>query len=119
VHKEDVEGYLAGAKGLEATTEPGAVIGSTGGGVLGYFVKDRTIVNLDGLINSYQYFQMLKNGRANEYLDEIGMDYVYANKYILTSSEPYERMFRNRLEYIDMVVGSALFHYKTGVQNPD
>jgi hypothetical protein len=47
------------------------------------------------------------------------MDYVYANKYILTSSEPYERMFRNRLEYIDMVVGSALFHYKTGVQNPD
>lgn len=119
VHKEDVEGYLAGAKGLEATTEPGAVIGSTGGGVLGYFVKDRTIVNLDGLINSYQYFQMLKNGRANEYLDKIGMDYVYANKYILTSSEPYERMFRNRLEYMDMVVGSALFHYKTGVQNPD
>jgi hypothetical protein len=119
VHKEDIEGYLAGAKGLEAATEPGSVIGSTGGGVLGYFVKDRTIVNLDGLINSYQYFQMLKSGRANEYLDEIGLDYVYANKYILTSSEPYERMFRNRLKYLDTVVGSALFRYKPGVQNPD
>jgi uncharacterized membrane protein YfcA len=119
VHKEDIEGYLAGAKGLEATTEPGAIIGSTGGGVLGYFVKDRTIVNLDGLINSYAYFQMLKSGRANEYLDEIGLDYVYANKYILTSSEPYERMFRNRLEYMDTVVGSALFRYKTGIENPE
>lgn len=111
VSEENERGYLLGAESLEQTTEPGAVIGSTGGGVLGYFVQGRTIVNLDGLINSYQYFQLLKSGEANSYLDEIGLDYVYANINMLTDSEPYQRMFKDRLKYIDDVVGSSLLRY--------
>ncbi|MEP6896538.1 MAG: hypothetical protein ABI986_13100, partial [Chloroflexota bacterium] len=45
---------------LEAHTQPGSIIGMTGGGNAGYFIHDRTVINMDGLINSYQYFQLLK-----------------------------------------------------------
>jgi hypothetical protein len=111
VTPENEEVYLGGAHGLEKYTEPGSIIGSTGGGVLGYFTQDRTIVNLDGLINSYEYYQLMKEGRASEYLDEIGLDYLYGARYVLEESEPYYNTFHGRTEYIGEVVGSALLHY--------
>lgn len=102
---------LPAPKTLEDVTEPGDVIGSTGGGVIGYFVKGRTIVNLDGLISSYEYFQLMKSGEANSYLDEIGLDYVYANITVLEKSEPYTQIFKDRLKYLDFVNGSSFLRY--------
>jgi hypothetical protein len=78
---------------LENHTEKGALIGMTGGGNTGYFIKDRTIVNMDGLINSYAYFQALKQNKGGKYLAKIGMGYVFASKYIITSSMPYRYQF--------------------------
>jgi len=77
---------------LEANTELGSVIGLTGGGNTGYFIKGRTIVNMDGLINSQPYFESLQNRSAGEYLETIGLDYVFANKSIL-ESQPYKGLF--------------------------
>jgi hypothetical protein len=37
---------------LEENTEPGSIIGFTGGGNVGYFIHDRTIINMDGLITA-------------------------------------------------------------------
>jgi len=111
VKKGQEELYLAGVKGVMEMTEPGAVVGSTGGGVTAYFIQDRTVVNLDGLISSYDYFQRLKAGTATEYLDEIGMDYVYAGEYILVYSQPYTDMFAGRLDYVGDAYGSALYRY--------
>ncbi|MCD4671127.1 MAG: hypothetical protein K8R77_00555 [Anaerolineaceae bacterium] len=111
VSPENEEVYLGGAHGLETYTEPGSLIGSTGGGVLGYFTQGRTIVNLDGLINSYDYYLLMQEGRASEYLDEIGLDYLYGARYVLEESEPYFNTFHGRTEYIGEVVGSALMHY--------
>ncbi len=79
---------------LEGYTEEGASIGMTGGGSAGYFINNRTIVNMDGLINSYPYFQALKTGQASQYLEEIGLDYVFANQYIITHSAPYNQQFK-------------------------
>jgi hypothetical protein len=78
---------------LEGYTEEGAIIGMTGGGNAGYFIRGRTIVNMDGLINSYAYFQAMKAGKAGEYLAAIGLDYVFANHYIVTVSMPYVEQF--------------------------
>jgi hypothetical protein len=103
--------YLAGVEGLENTTPPGARIGSTGGGVIAYFIHDRTIINLDGLMNSTEYFQLLKEGKATKYLDRIGMDFLYGNKYMITDSDPYMGMFKNRVEFIQDVWGSGLYRY--------
>ena len=85
---------------LEGYTEPGAIIGMTGGGNAAYFIKNRTIVNMDGLINSYAYFQAVKQGSAGIYLKSIGVGYVFGNYAILTDSMPYRPNLEGRLEEI-------------------
>ncbi len=82
---------------LEQHTEPGSIIGMTGGGNAAYFIRDRTIVNMDGLINSYQYFQLLKEKEAGKYLADMGMDYVLANIGILNSL-PYRGQYQQYLQ---------------------
>jgi hypothetical protein len=77
---------------LESNTEEGALIGMTGGGNIGYFIHGRTIVNMDGLINSAAYFQSLRAGRADEYLAVIGLDYIFSNPDIL-QNPPYNGQF--------------------------
>ena len=109
------EAYLGGAHALETYTEPGSTIGTTGGGIVAYFIKDRKIINLDGLINSNEYFQRMRRGKTTEYFDRIGLDYVYGNIYMITQSDPYARMFSDRVELIGTVEGASLFRYKPGV----
>ena len=81
---------------LEENTEPGSLIGFTGGGNVGYFIQDRTILNMDGLINSAEYFEHLQNGTAGDYLASIGLDYVLANPSIL-DRQPYDGQFNEYL----------------------
>lgn len=88
---------------LEGYTEPGSIIGMTGGGNAGYFINDRTIVNMDGLINSYDYFQAVKEEKGDEYLQRIGVNYVFGSYYILTESMPYRYNLAGRLQKIPNV----------------
>ncbi|RME88982.1 MAG: hypothetical protein D6770_05660 [Anaerolineae bacterium] len=99
---------LDAAAFLEAHTEPGTLIGMTGGGNVGYYIHERTIVNMDGLINSVTYFEALKRGEAGEYLEAIGLDYVFANPEILQGA-PYRGQFTDRLEPIAPYEGSRKF----------
>lgn len=84
--------YMEVVEFLEENTPPGSVIGMTGGGNVGYLIKDRTIVNMDGLINSYGYFRALQNGDAAPYLHEHGMTIVFANPRLLVLP-PYHAQF--------------------------
>jgi hypothetical protein len=109
--------YLKRARFLEENTEPGAFIGMTGSGSSGYFTRGRTVVNLDGLINSMEYFIHLQNATADEYLESIGVDYVFGNAYILQRSNPYQWNFENRLEEfryfeVDEDKTLVLFHFR-------
>ena len=90
--------YLRRANWLEAHTEPGALIGMTGSGSSGYFTEGRTVVNLDGLISSVEYFKAMQAGTADAYLARIGLDYVFGNAYIVQESDPYGAIFDGRLE---------------------
>ncbi len=86
---------------IEENTELGAVIGMTGGGNFAYYIKDRTVVNMDGLINSYDYFKALQSNQAPQYLHEkTGMNYVFANPYLLLSTAPYGSQFQGWIEEI-------------------
>ncbi len=89
---------------LETHTEPGSIIGMTGGGNAGYFIKDRTIVNMDGLINSYEYFQLLKKKEAGTYLADMGLNYILANINILNGS-PYKGQYTPYSEWTDIKYG--------------
>jgi hypothetical protein len=97
---------------LEEHTEPGSIIGLTGGGNVGYFIHDRTIVNMDGLINSYAYFQALQTREGGQYLQNIGLDYVLANPVIL-EQQPYKGQFNGYLEPRNVFYGGKqLMHYR-------
>lgn len=99
----EVVGYL------EANTRPGEIIGMTGGGNVGYFIQDRTIVNMDGLINSYEYFQVLKAGDAPMYLHEQGMMVIFANPRLL-ALPPYYGQFAPYLERYSSYGGKDLLY---------
>ena len=89
---------------LEANTEPGSIIGMTGGGNAGYFIQDRTVINMDGLINSYEYFQLLKDKKAGEYLANEGLDYILANSSLLNQL-PYKGQFAPYIGWMDIRYG--------------
>lgn len=98
---------------LEESTEPGSVIGLTGGGNVGYFIQDRTIINMDGLINSYDYFQALQAHTAGEYLYERGLDYVLANPVIL-DQQPYKGQFNDYMTPLNITYGGKqLMRYRS------
>ncbi len=93
--------FLNEVRRLEANTEPGSLIGVSGGGVLGYFIQGRTIVNLDGLINSNDYFESMKSGDGAAFLDEMGLDYVLTAEDWL-GLKPYRDIFTGRVERLEM-----------------
>lgn len=111
-HWEPETAYMDIVPLLEKNTEPGSLIGFTGGGNVGYFIADRTIINMDGLINSYDYFQALQAREAGVYLDEIGLDYVLANPVIL-DQQPYKEQFNPYLEPLGVSYGGKqLMRYR-------
>jgi hypothetical protein len=106
--------YIAEVRAVESYTEPGSKIGMTGGGLMAYFIQDRTIVNLDGLINSVEYFNAMKSGKAAKFLDAIPLNYVFGKPYMLLESDPYGSFLINRLEEIGYIRGNegfTLFKY--------
>ena len=106
--------YLKITRYLESHTPKGSRIGMTGGGTDAYFIRDRTIINLDGLINSKTYFDLMRAGKANLYLDQIGLDYVLGNSEVLLQSDPYHWFFENRLGKRGYFSGFTLYRYLPG-----
>jgi hypothetical protein len=108
--------YMDMAAFLEQNTEPGSVIGMTGGGNVGYFIQDRTIINMDGLINSNGYFELLQNKEAGKYLADQGMNYVMANLGILDGL-PYRGQYNDFIERQDLQFGGKnLVRYRSTIQ---
>ena len=105
----DIEGEV---QFISSQTEPGDVIGMTGGGLTAYFVPDRTIINLDGLINSADYFRRLQDGEVSEYLIENNMKYVYGEELIFLDSDPYRWIFADTLSVLEKGPYFYLYAYQ-------
>ena len=102
--------YMEAATFIESHTQPGSLVGMTGGGNVGYFLQERTIVNMDGLINSYAYFQANKANQGSDYLYEMGLEYIFANPDFL-EIQPYRGQYTGRLEIIDKYGGKAIMRF--------
>jgi hypothetical protein len=101
---------------LEENTPPGAVIGMTGGGNVGYFIHDRTIVNMDGLINSYDYFKAVQNGDAAAYLRQHNVQIIFASPRLL-GLPPYFGQFDRYLQSYSRYGGKGLMYLLTEPKN--
>jgi hypothetical protein len=52
-----------------------AILGSWDAGYLGYYCQ-RTLINLDGLVNNYEIVPYLRNKNMDAYIDKNGIDYL-------------------------------------------
>ena len=70
--------YEAG-RWIDGNLEPDAIVGSFNAGQLGFF-SNRSVVNLDGLINHVTYFEDVLQSESPDallaYLDRVGVDYI-------------------------------------------
>ena len=85
---------------LEERTAPGSRIGMTGAGNAAYFIEDRSIINLDGLVNGIDYFYALQNGEVSDYLKDVELDYIFGNEGMFLETDPY------RNNYTDLLLAS-------------
>jgi hypothetical protein len=64
---------------------------------------------MDGLINSYEYFEALKRGEAPQYLKQHGVSIIFASPRLLTFP-PYNGQFAPYLENYSEYGGKNLMY---------
>jgi hypothetical protein len=69
------QGAYAAAAWARLNTPPDTVFALRDAGVFGYF-SDRRTINLDGLINSYEYQREVRDGRIMDFLRRRGVRFV-------------------------------------------
>ncbi|HRQ24705.1 MAG TPA: hypothetical protein PLF42_14860, partial [Anaerolineales bacterium] len=75
------------------------------------FIQDRTVVNMDGLINRTEYFEAVRSGAGGQFLLDLGMDYALVNLDFVTR-QPYNGQFNPYMETMDLYVHVfELFYY--------
>ncbi len=80
VAKGNEERYLADARGLGTANPTRLDNRDDWRRYRSYFLHDRTIVNLDGLMNSAEYLQALQANRGAEFLDRMGLTFINASE---------------------------------------
>ena len=96
--QQAVHDYTDRAEFLAETFEPGTVLGIPGSGSWSYFSPEMVVFNMDGLINSFDYLQAMKEGRGAEFMAESGVQYVIGNPYIMQETNPYGPMLEGHME---------------------
>jgi hypothetical protein len=66
---------MAAIEWMDQNLPEDAIIGMSDSGVYGY-MSNRRIINLDGLINNWEYQDYLRSNRFERYLDDQGIDYL-------------------------------------------
>ncbi|MBN1433830.1 hypothetical protein JW921_03665 [Candidatus Fermentibacterales bacterium] len=78
----------AGIRFLDALPD-GSLIASWDAGFLGYFCR-HPVVNLDGLVNSYDYLDAIRTSGLGHYLDSAGVTHIANLDYYLEKREMIE-----------------------------
>jgi len=74
-----------------------AVVGMNDAGIFAYFCE-RRVVNLDGLVNNYQYQEILRAGKFTQYMQTQGINYI-ADVALYSDGLPTEGQYNN-YEYL-------------------
>lgn len=97
-------GYMNLGKWADRNYAPGTVVGSCQTGALGYFARDLSVVNLDGVVNK-ACFRALTEKRAINYMKETGIEYFIdweANRdFIIRESRNFKNddlIFESKIE---------------------
>ncbi len=82
---------------MNETLPPGSVVGSWWSGAVGYYSR-HTVINLDGLVNSRDFVEVLRNCRLADYLLENGVTHLadYLSFAMVERGLPDETTFPGR-----------------------
>jgi hypothetical protein len=99
------------AEWIAANLPPDAVIASFDAGVLGYFAE-RPVVNIDGLVNSYEWYDAVHEGTeaTRAFLLEAGVGYVANHGDVRDGEDPEMRRLLSQLLGDDIGQGIVLVH---------
>lgn len=94
--------YASSESSLESwmdTLEDDVVFASTDCGSIAFW-SNKTFVNLDGLVNDYNYQEVIRDGGLNQYLHENGVDYILVS--VWEEPQPQrlrepEKMYQTRI----------------------
>ena len=88
-----VRNYISAAEWVDKKIPQKAVIGAVQSGAIGYFVRDRKVINLDGKLDP-KVLDALIHNRAMEYIHSAGVTHIVGwpsnIEYILYHSQSYE-----------------------------
>jgi len=65
-----------------------AVVASFNAGALGYF-SERTVINIDGLVNDFRFFEYRVNKRIGDYLRESGVTHFSDSEAVMTPAQQH------------------------------
>lgn len=82
---------------MRANLAPDARIASWDAGALGYF-SHRSVINIDGVVNSFEYYEALRNGKGRSYWDCIGLQYVANHGGSVNGEDPDIRAFLHDID---------------------
>ena len=89
------EANRAAGEWIAAELPEGAVLASWDAGVVGYFAE-RPVVNLDGVVNSYEYYRATREGRVGAFLAEDGVGYIVNHGEDVEGEDPSIRPWLER-----------------------
>jgi hypothetical protein len=107
-HKNEIEvEKLRAAQWLRNNLPLGSVGAAWNAGIMAYF-SDRQVVNLDGLINSYEYAEAMKNCKEPEFILQQGVDYVFDMFPVSESGKSEDLLPQNKRHWLPYLAP----HYK-------
>jgi len=109
------KGYDGIGKWVDRESPAGTVIGCNQTGAIGYFAKDKVVINLDGVVNKEAY-DAIKEKRLMEYIKskkiEYFIDWRINYEFVVRNSAGYRE---GDLELVKMVDGIKSWDYDWGV----
>jgi hypothetical protein len=117
----------AAAEWLNANTPADSVVASWDAGVLGYF-SHRPVINLDGLVNDWEFVEVIRTRRYVDYLEREGVDFVANSFFVLEDGTLWHQregmaevmpqlrpMYRgNGVPFLGVPVTVAVFRFEPG-----
>ncbi|NIW41611.1 MAG: hypothetical protein GWN27_14150 [candidate division Zixibacteria bacterium] len=78
----------------------------TDAGIFGYF-SNRQVINLDGIVNNYEFQKVLRSQNINSYFEELGVDYYITHR--MLDHEEAENVIAENYEILSISFYSHLY----------
>lgn len=90
-------------------TLPEDVFALSDAGVFGFF-SERSVINLDGLVNNLQYQETIRRKELNKYIQKNKVKYIVVHSFKLYHDHHNKRAISGNYEYLDLTYISHLYN---------